>query len=107
MRTLQQRLDGFEAAAEAPPERPEIDEETLMQMVGDETAAILRTARAAAADMRVKAEEEARRLVAEAREQAAEVRTTRAARSSTTITIASGATSATSGSACTVMIRRG
>jgi DivIVA domain-containing protein len=71
VRSLRERTEQLESAWHSAEERaarpPVLDEDTLMAAVGEETAAILRTARAAAADMRAKANEQAEQLVAEAR----------------------------------------
>jgi DivIVA domain-containing protein len=70
VRSLRERVEQLDSAWHSAEERaarpPVIDEDTLMSAVGEETAAILRTARAAAADMRSKAAEEADRMVGEA-----------------------------------------
>jgi DivIVA domain-containing protein len=70
VRSLRERVEQLDAAWHSAEERaarpPVIDEDALMSAVGEETAAILRTARAAAADMRAKAAEEADKVVAEA-----------------------------------------
>jgi DivIVA domain-containing protein len=75
IRAWRERAENLESAWHSAEERaarpPVLDEDTLMAAVGEETAAILRTARAAAADLRSKAAEEAERTVAEAQEAAA------------------------------------
>src|SRR3712207_4133794 len=45
------------AEAEERASHPEIDEDTLLRLLGDETARVMRSAREAAADLRAKAEE--------------------------------------------------
>ncbi len=52
----------------------ELDEETITNLLGEETARVLTTAREAANQMRTKAEEAAGRLLREAQEEAARVR---------------------------------
>ncbi len=61
------------ADAERRAASPEVDEETLTAVLGQETARVLRAARDAAADMVSRAEEEAARARAEAQEQAEQV----------------------------------
>jgi DivIVA domain-containing protein len=72
LRSLLERAHQLESAWHSAEERaarpPVLDEDTLMAAVGDETAAILRTARAAAADLRAKAAAEAEKVEATARE---------------------------------------
>src|SRR5579872_127113 len=62
LRAWRERAEGLESAWHSAEERaarpPVLDEDTLMAAVGEETAAILRTARAAAAELRAKAAEE-------------------------------------------------
>src|SRR5215472_3468795 len=62
LKAWRERADQLESAWHSAEERaarpPVLDEDTLMAAVGEETAAILRTARAAAADLRAKAAEE-------------------------------------------------
>jgi DivIVA domain-containing protein len=73
VRELQQRVEAANAARRDAEERarhPHIDEETLLGAVGEETAAILRTARTAAADIRSKAEEQATARLRESHAQA-------------------------------------
>ncbi|HWE54890.1 MAG TPA: DivIVA domain-containing protein [Acidimicrobiales bacterium] len=76
LRAWRERADGLESAWHSAEERaarpPVLDEDTLMAAVGEETAAILRTARSAAADMRTKAAEDAARILAEAKQEAEE-----------------------------------
>jgi DivIVA domain-containing protein len=78
LQAWRQRAEEFESAWHSAEERaarpPVLDEDTLMAAVGDETASILRTARAAAADLRTKAAEEAERVLAEARSAAESLR---------------------------------
>lgn len=66
IRSLREQVERLESQWRSAEERaarpPVLDEETLMAAVGDETAAILRTARASAADLRNKAAEEADRV---------------------------------------------
>src|SRR5438309_6047243 len=50
---------------------PELDEETLTNALGEETASILRSAREAAADIRAKAEQRVAQLAREAEKDAA------------------------------------
>jgi DivIVA domain-containing protein len=75
IRVLRERTEHLESAWRSAEERaarpPVLDEDTLMAAVGEETASILRSARAAAAEMRTKAAEDAEKILAEAREQAA------------------------------------
>ena len=70
LRAWRERAEGLESAWHSAEERaarpPVLDEDTLMAAVGEETATILRTARAAAADLRTKAAEEAERTRSEA-----------------------------------------
>jgi DivIVA domain-containing protein len=87
VRELHRRIEAAEAAQRDAEERarhPRIDEETLAGAVGEETAAILRTARTAAAEIRTKAEEQATARLREAHAQAdalrAEAETTAARR---------------------------
>lgn len=66
IRSLREQAERLESQWRSAEERaarpPVLDEETLMAAVGDETAAILRTARASAADLRTKAAEDADRI---------------------------------------------
>ncbi|HVA73154.1 MAG TPA: DivIVA domain-containing protein [Acidimicrobiales bacterium] len=66
IRSLREQAERFESQWHSAEERaarpPVLDEETLMAAVGEETAAILRTARASAADLRNKAAEDADRI---------------------------------------------
>ena len=70
IRSLREQMESMESNWRSAEERaarpPVLDEETLMAAVGEETAAILRTARASAAEMRTKAAEDADRIRAEA-----------------------------------------
>ena len=70
VRSLREQVESLESNWRSAEERaarpPVLDEETLMAAVGEETAAILRTARASAADLRTKAAEDADRIRAEA-----------------------------------------
>src|SRR5579875_615609 len=73
VRLLRQQHADLQAAlanAEDRAAHPRLDEETLTAAVGEETAAILRAARSAAADIRAKAEEAAAQLLAKGREDA-------------------------------------
>jgi DivIVA domain-containing protein len=74
VRAWRERAEHLESAWHSAEERaarpPVLDEDTLMAAVGEETAAILRTARAAAADLRTKAAEDAERAITEATERA-------------------------------------
>lgn len=63
------------AAEERAARKPVIDEETLMAAVGEETAAILRSARAAASEIRQKASLEAQQMLEEAEGRAKDLRT--------------------------------
>jgi DivIVA domain-containing protein len=78
VRAYRERTERLESAWHSAEERaarpPVLDEDTLMAAVGDETATILRAARAAAADLRTRAAAEAERIVADAETQAAQVR---------------------------------
>jgi DivIVA domain-containing protein len=71
LRALRERCEQVESAWHSAEERaarpPVLDEDTLMAAVGEETASILRAARAAAADMRTKATEEAHKALEDAR----------------------------------------
>src|SRR5580698_123972 len=62
VRALRERADQLESAWRAAEERasrpPVFDEETLVAAVGDETASILRAARAAAADLKQRGEQD-------------------------------------------------
>ena len=70
VRSLREQVETMESNWRSAEERaarpPVLDEETLMSAVGEETAAILRTARASAAELRTKAAEDADRVRAEA-----------------------------------------
>lgn len=67
---LEQRL--AEAEARAVP--PELDEQELTRLLGDQTAKVLDAAHAAAAEIRTRAEENVARVVREATEEAAALR---------------------------------
>ncbi len=72
-RALRQREAALEQAlreAQYRAAHPTWDENTLMSAVGDETASILRSAHAASADIRARAEENAARILKEAHDQA-------------------------------------
>jgi DivIVA domain-containing protein len=74
VRSLRERTAQLESAWHSAEERaarpPVLDEDTLMAAVGEETAAILRAARAAAADLRSRAGEESEKALADARVEA-------------------------------------
>ncbi|MDQ2728678.1 MAG: DivIVA domain-containing protein [Actinomycetota bacterium] len=77
VRTLHQRVEEADEARREAEQRalhPEINEDVLMERVGEETASILRSARAAAGDMRTRAAEEATRIVDEAHQRAGDIR---------------------------------
>lgn len=78
VRALRERAEQLESAWRSAEERaarpPVLDEETLMVAVGEETASILRSARAAASEMKAKAAEESERILSAAEEQADRVR---------------------------------
>jgi DivIVA domain-containing protein len=76
VRTLRERVDIEVAARREADQRamhPRIDEATLMSAVGEETAAILRSARTAAAEIIAKAEANAQSLVGAAEAKSAEL----------------------------------
>ena len=76
VRTLRERLDIEVSARREADQRamhPRLDEATLMSAVGEETAAILRSARTAAAEIIAKAEANAESLVASAEAKSAEL----------------------------------
>ena len=66
IRSLREQIEQLESNWRSAEERaarpPVLDEETLMAAVGEETAAILRTARATAAELRKKAADDAERI---------------------------------------------
>jgi DivIVA domain-containing protein len=68
---LRSQLEMALARAEA---ASELDEATVTQLLGEETARVITTARQAAAEIRAKAEESAARLVREAHDDAARIR---------------------------------
>jgi DivIVA domain-containing protein len=78
VRAYRERTERLESAWHSAEERaarpPVLDEDTLMAAVGDETATILRAARAAAADVRTRAATDAERILSEAEAQAAQIR---------------------------------
>ncbi len=78
VRSLRDRNQHLESAWHSAEERaarpPVLDEEALIVAVGEETASILRAARAAAGDLRARATEDAERIVADARARSAELR---------------------------------
>src|SRR5262249_50111580 len=73
-RSLADRVRVLEEEAVRPVALP--SEQDLIQILGEETARVLRSAREAAAELRAKAEEHARRVVREAQENARELRHT-------------------------------
>ncbi len=77
VRALRDRGDRLESAWHSAEERaarpPVLDEDTLISAVGEETATILRAARAAAADLRTRAGEDAERVLADARTRSVEI----------------------------------
>ena len=75
LRQLQSSLEELLREAEYRAAHPTWDENTLLAAVGDETASILRSAHAAAADIKGKAEDNASRILKEAQEQSAAIRT--------------------------------
>jgi len=62
------------AAAEARAASPDIDEDTLLRLLGDETARVMRSAREAAADLRAKAEESVEQILRDAHDEAKRLR---------------------------------
>ena len=74
LKAWRERAEQLESAWHSAEERaarpPVLDEDTLMAAVGEETAGILRTARAAAADLRARAAEESEKARSEARSEA-------------------------------------
>jgi DivIVA domain-containing protein len=77
LRKMRQREAGLERALRDAEERaahPTIDENMLMSAVGEETASILRSAHAAAADIRNKAEDNAARILKEGHDRATAMR---------------------------------
>src|SRR2546426_7784233 len=77
-RAMRQREAAMEDAVREADYRaahPRVDEETLLAAVGEETASILRSAHAAAADIKAKAEENAARILKEAQERGDGLRT--------------------------------
>ena len=74
LKAWRERAEQLESAWHSAEERaarpPVLDEDTLMAAVGEETAAILRTARAAAAELRAKAAEESEKARTDARAEA-------------------------------------
>ncbi len=71
-RYLDQELRSMRLSRPGPP--PELDDETLARLLGEETTRILQAARESAAAMRSKAEEAAERMLREAREDAQHLR---------------------------------
>ncbi len=78
VRALRDRADQLESAWHSAEERaarpPVLDEDTLMDAVGEETASILRAARSAAADLRTRAAQEMERMTADAEARAEQIR---------------------------------
>jgi DivIVA domain-containing protein len=74
MRQLQSSLEELLREAEYRASHPTWDENTLLSAVGEETASILRSAHAAAADIKGKAEDNASRILKEAQEQSTAMR---------------------------------
>jgi DivIVA domain-containing protein len=68
---LAQRLERAETRAE---QAERLDDHRLVELVGEETARVLDTARAAASDIKQKAQESASRLISEANEEAHRIR---------------------------------
>jgi DivIVA domain-containing protein len=58
------------AEAEERAARPELDEDTLLRLLGDETARVMRSAREAAADMKANAEDSVQHILRDAHEEA-------------------------------------
>jgi DivIVA domain-containing protein len=76
VRAWKERCETAEAArreAEQRAAHPQLDETTLMSVLGDETAAILKSARSAATEIVSKAEASAQQLVSEAQSKADEI----------------------------------
>ena len=71
-RYLDQELRSMRLQRPGPP--PELDDETLARLLGEETTRILQAARESAAAIRAKAEEAAERMMREAREDAQHLR---------------------------------
>jgi DivIVA domain-containing protein len=81
---LSERLDAAEATeaelrkklreAEARAASPDIDEETLLRLLGDETARVMRSAREAAVDLRAKAEDSVEQILRDAHDEAKRLR---------------------------------
>jgi DivIVA domain-containing protein len=90
LRSWQERAEHLESAWHSAEERaarpPVLDEDTLMAAVGEETAAILRTARASATELRTKAGEESARLLADAQERAERLTSTAGAEAEALVT---------------------
>ncbi len=78
VRSLRDRNQHLESAWHSAEERaarpPVLDEEALIVAVGEETASILRAARAAASDLRARATDDAERIVADAQARSTELR---------------------------------
>lgn len=60
--------------AEARADSPDIDEDTLLRLLGDETARVMRSAREAATDLRARAEENVEQILREAHDEAKRLR---------------------------------
>jgi DivIVA domain-containing protein len=67
-------LEADAAASREAAKNPDLDEDTLMRLVGEETGAILRSARAASAEMRAKAKAESDELISRVERETAELR---------------------------------
>jgi DivIVA domain-containing protein len=78
VRSLRDRNEHLESAWHSAEERaarpPVLDEEALIVAVGEETASILRAARAAASDLRARATDDAERIVSDAQARSTELR---------------------------------
>jgi DivIVA domain-containing protein len=71
---LEHRIAEASANVGAPQPRQELDEATIISMLGEDTARVLSTAREAAAQMRSRAEENVARMLREAQDTAARIR---------------------------------
>jgi DivIVA domain-containing protein len=67
-------LEAEAAASREAAKNPELDEDTLMRLVGEETGAILRSARAASVEMRAKAEAQSNELVSRVERETGDLR---------------------------------
>ena len=61
-------------AAEQRADSPDIDEDTLLRLLGDETARVMRSAREAATDLRARAEENVEQILREAHDESKRLR---------------------------------